>query len=209
VPGAPAAAVSLAVNLGDSVLVAEPAINNDYSQQVIAAIHAHWPGKPISHIIATQWHFDTTGGIRQYAAIGANLIVPGEKRFFREILSRPHTIDPDLLSRTQTRPRLTPVDADGIALSDGAVTVHRFSSAREAEMLLVCTRDSKLAYTGDLFNPSLPADAPAPEPFRTWARDMYTAIQANCPWVQNVLGSHGLPQPEPIATLLTHAGLGE
>lgn len=209
VPGAPAAAVSLAVNLGDSVVVAEPAINNDYSQQVIAAVQAYWPGKPISHIIATQWHFDTTGGIRQYAAIGADLIVPGEKRFFREILSRPHTIDPDLLSRTPTRPSLTSVGDDGVALGDGAVTVHRFSSAREAEMLLVCARDSKLAYTGDLFNPSFSADAPAPEPFRTWASDMYAAIQANCPWVQNVLGSHGLPQPEPIATLLAHAGLGE
>lgn len=199
--------ITLAVKTGNSVVVAEPGISSAYSQQVISVIRAHWPGTPISHVIATQFHFDETGGIRQYAATGANLIVPGYVPFFREILTRPHTIDPDLLSTENTRPRITPVGPAGISLGGGAVTVHTFFSTNEARMLLICTRDSHLAFAGDIFNPRLfPANAPAPEPFRTWAGELYHAIKASCPQVTGVLGSHGQPQPEPLSALAANAG---
>jgi glyoxylase-like metal-dependent hydrolase (beta-lactamase superfamily II) len=204
--GADSPNITLAVKSGNSVVVAEPGISSAYSQQVISVIRAHWPGTRITHIIATQFHFDETGGIRQYAAVGASLIVPGYVQFFREILTRPHTIAPDLLAMETTHPQITQAGPNGVSLDDGAVTVHGFTSTNEARMLLVCTRNGHFAYAGDIFNPGLyPANAPAPEPFRTWAGELYRAIKSSCPEATYVLGSHGQPQPQPLSALIANA----
>jgi glyoxylase-like metal-dependent hydrolase (beta-lactamase superfamily II) len=195
---------SLAIALDSGVVVVDPPQHEDRSRAVIAAVTARWPDKRITHLILTHHHHDHSGGIRAYAAIGAELIVAeGDRNFVNRCLARPHTICRDTLAATATRPTVRTVADNGLALGGGAIEIHRISSPHSAENLIVYVRSAKLLFNADLFNPGLVPPGVAPPPhWLTFSRDFRRRVEALNLDIEILLGGHGALEGRPYQSLV-------
>lgn len=201
---------SLAIALESGVVVVDPPQHEDRSLAVIEAVTARWPGKPISHLILTHHHYDHSGGIRAYAAIGAELIVAeGDRDFVTQCLGRSHTIRPDTLAATATRPTIRTVADNALGLGGGAVEVHRISSPHSAENLVVYVAGPKLLFNADLFNPGLVRPGVVPPPYwLIFSRDFRRQIEALNLDIELLLGAHGALEGRPFQSLVDFTDKG-
>ena len=195
---------SLAIALDSGVVVVDPPQHEDRSLAVIKAVNARWPAKRITHLILTHHHHDHSGGIRAYAAIGAELIVAeGDRNFVTKCLARPQTIRPDTLAATTTRPTIRTVADTHVSLGGGAIEIHRISSPHSAENLVVYVSSIKLLFNADLFNPGLVPPGVAPPPYwLTFSRDFRHQVEALNLDIEILLGAHGALEGGPFQSLV-------
>ncbi|MCB2262035.1 MAG: MBL fold metallo-hydrolase [Candidatus Thiosymbion ectosymbiont of Robbea hypermnestra] len=195
---------SLAIILDSGVVVVDPPQHEARSLAVIKAVTARWPDKPITHLILTHHHHDHSGGIRAYAAIGAELIMAeGDRDFITKCLSRPHTIRPDTLAAAGIRSTIQTVGDEGLSLGDGEIQIYRISSPHCAENLVVYVRSVKLLFNADLFNPGLVPPGVAPPPhWLTYSRDFRRRIEALDLDIELLVGAHGVPEGGPYQELI-------
>ncbi len=195
---------SLAVAFESGVVVVDPPQHEERSLAVIDAVTARWPDKPITHLVLSHHHHDHSGGIRAYAAIGAELIVAqGDRNFVAECLARPHTIRPDTLAAAATRPTIRTVADNSLSLGGGAVEVHRISSPHSAENLVTYVPGAKLLFNADLFNPGLVPPGVAPPPYwMTYSRDFRRQVEALGLDIEVLLGAHGALEGRPFQSLV-------
>lgn len=196
---------SLAIALDSGVVVVDPPQNEDRSRAVIEAVTSRWPDKPITHLILSHHHHDHSGGIRAYAAIGAELIVAeGDRNFVTQCLARPHTIKPDTLVAAGTRPTIRTVGDNSLGLGGGAIEIHRISSPHSAENLLVYVASVKLLFNADLFNPGLVPPGVAPPPhWLTYSRDFRRQVEALDLDIELLVGAHGALEGRPYQSLIS------
>jgi glyoxylase-like metal-dependent hydrolase (beta-lactamase superfamily II) len=194
---------SLAIALDSGVVVVDPPQHEERSLAVIEAVTARWPNKPITHLILTHHHHDHSGGIRAYAAIGAELIVAeGDRDFVAQCLDRPHTISPDTLTQKATRTSIRTVGDKHLDLG-GGIEVHRISSPHSAEDLVVYVGSVKLLFNADLFNPGLVKHGATPPPhWVTYSRDFRKRIEALNLDIEVLLGAHGALEGGPYQELI-------
>jgi glyoxylase-like metal-dependent hydrolase (beta-lactamase superfamily II) len=195
---------SLAIALDSGVVVVDPPQHEERSLAVIKAVTGQWPDKPITHLILTHHHHDHSGGIRAYAAIGAELIMAqGDRDFIARCLERPHTISPDTLAAKATKPTIRTVGDDGLSLGGGEIQVYRISSPHSAEDLVVYVASVKLLFNADLFNPGLVKQgAAAPPHWLKYSRDFRKQIEALNLDIEVLLGAHGVPEGGPYQELI-------
>lgn len=196
---------SMAVALDSGVVVVDPPQHEDRSLAVIRAVSARWPDKRITHLILTHHHYDHSGGIRAYAAIGAALIVAeGDRDFVTQCLARPHTIRPDTLAATATRPPIFTVGDTPVVLGGGAIEVHRITSPHCAENLVVYVPSVKLLFNADLFNPGLIPPGVAPPPYwLAYSIDFRRQVEALNLDIEVLVGAHGDPEGGPYQSLIS------
>lgn len=194
---------SLAIALDGGVVVVDSPQHEARSLAVIEAVKARWKDKPITHLILTHHHHDHSGGIRAYAALGAELIVAqGDRDFVTQCLTRPHTICPDTLTATTSRPTIRTVGDLHLSLG-GTIEVHRISSPHSAENLVVYVGSVKLLFNADLFNPGLVPHGGTPPPhWLTYSRDFQQQIEALHLDIEILLGAHGAPEGGPYPELI-------
>jgi glyoxylase-like metal-dependent hydrolase (beta-lactamase superfamily II) len=92
---------SVAIGFRDWVVVVEAPINETRSLAVIEAVAKLFPGKPIRYLVNTHQHFDSIGGIRSYAHIGATIVTHARNHAFynRDVINyAPRMMAPDLVS---------------------------------------------------------------------------------------------------------------
>jgi len=195
---------SLAIALESGVVVVDPPQHEERSLAVIKAVTTRWPDKRITHLILSHHHHDHSGGIRAYAAIGAELIVAeGDLNFVTQCLARPHTIRPDTLAATGTRPTIRTVGDNHLSLGGGAIQIHRISSPHSAENLVVYVSSVKLLFNADLFNPGLVPHGVAPPPFwLIFSRDFRCQIEALHLDIELLIAAHGALEGRPYQSLI-------
>ena len=195
---------SLAIALGSGVVVVDPPQHEDRSLAIMEAVTARWPGKPITHLILTHHHHDHSGGIRTYAAIGAELIVAqGDRKFVIQCLARPHTILPDMLAATATRPMIRTVADNSLSLGGGAIEIYRISSPHSAENLIAYVPSAKLLFNADLFNPGLiPPGVTPPPHWLIFAQHFRRQVEALDLDIEILLGAHGALEGRPFQSLV-------
>lgn len=146
---------SLAVELATSILVVEGPLYESVSAAVIKDIKQRFPGKPIKYLVSTHFHYDHSGGIRTYAAEGAQIIVPHETvDFYRTMVEAPHTLRPDALARSPRDVQVTGV-GDRLSVTEGArtVTLYNIRQSHSDGCLVAFVEDAKILFTSDLYNP--------------------------------------------------------
>jgi glyoxylase-like metal-dependent hydrolase (beta-lactamase superfamily II) len=195
---------SIAIALKSGVVVVDPPQHEERSLAVIEAVKSKWPDKPISHCILTHHHHDHSGGIRAYAAIGAELIVAeGDRTFIDKCLTRPHTIVPDSLSAIDIEPTVITVGDKHISLGGGEIEAHRISSPHSAEDLVVYVAGPKLLFNADLFNPGLvPAGVTPPPYWIAYSRDFRRKVEALNLDIELLIGAHGALEGRPYQSLV-------
>ncbi len=111
------------VEFQDFIVVVEGPGNEMHTLEAIRQIRETVGDKPIQYLITTHHHSDHTGGIRGYVAEGATLVThANNEEVLREILTRPHTLKPDSLSRSGQEPRIEVVE-DTRTITDGNMTI--------------------------------------------------------------------------------------
>jgi glyoxylase-like metal-dependent hydrolase (beta-lactamase superfamily II) len=195
---------SMAVALDSGVVVVDSPLHEERSLAVIKTVTARWPDKPITHLILTHHHHDHSGGIRAYAAIGAELVVAqGDRDFIAQCLKRPHTISSDALAAKPTKITIRIVGDTFFSLGDGEIQVYRISSPHSAENLVVYVASLKLLFNADMFNPGLVPPGVSPPPhWLIYSRDFRHQVEVLNLDIEMLLGAHGVPEGGPYQELI-------
>ncbi len=102
---------SALIEFSDHLMLVDAPQSEARTLAVIARAKETVPNKPITQLVTTHHHFDHTAGIRAAIAEGADVITQaGNKEWVTRMASRPHTLQPDALSKNPTRLVVETVD---------------------------------------------------------------------------------------------------
>jgi glyoxylase-like metal-dependent hydrolase (beta-lactamase superfamily II) len=156
---------SLAVDMGDHILVVESGQNDARGLAVIAAARQAIPGKPIRFVVNSHPHFDHASGLAAAVAEGATILTHrNNETVLERLLAGPRTLIGDSLAKVSTR-RTNVVDGVGDrdvrkGTNGKIVELHRVPNEHSDGMLAVYLPAEKAMWTADItvVNPN-PAQA--------------------------------------------------
>jgi hypothetical protein len=173
---------SVAVEFKDFIAVVEAPLNEDRSLAVIAQVQKLIPNKPIQYVVNTHFHFDHSGGLRTYAAMGTTIVThQANHDFYDHVLldPRPKTLAPDLLStqypwfRGRELVMETVSQYQKYVISDGVrnLDVYAIDAANSldagllhsANMLIAYLPTEKILINADMYSPAAEGTQPAPD----------------------------------------------
>jgi len=161
-------------------LVLVDAPNVERTLAVMARAKELRPNKPVTTLILGHNHGDHTGGIRTAVAMGVNEIVTHRSNLtlLDETFKNPHTLNPDLYSKTPNArpPKITAIDDQGI-LKDAMNTInlyHLLDSSHSRTQLMIYYANARMLTLADVYMPNDPRVFVPGEPF------------GHAPWLQNV-----------------------
>ena len=177
---------SMAVEFRDFAVVVEAPINEERSLAVINEVMRIIPNKPIRYVVNTHHHFDHSGGLRTYLAMGTTIVThPANRDFYVNVMLRPglRTLQPDRLSEfypmymTSRRPMRIETVGEKYVISDGVRTldVYPMTGLVHAQsMLAAYLPKEKILLNADLYTP--PAQGTTAAPTTPGMRSLQTNI---------------------------------
>jgi hypothetical protein len=111
--------------------------------------------KPLTHVIVSHHHFDHSGGLRVAVSEGLTVITHRlSEPFFKMLVARPFTIEPDALAKAPRPLTLQLVD-DALTLMDASMEVqlyHLLDNPREGTNLYAYVPRDKMLVQADLYD---------------------------------------------------------
>jgi glyoxylase-like metal-dependent hydrolase (beta-lactamase superfamily II) len=173
---------SLLVEFSDHMLLIE-APNNERVRAVLAKARELRPNKPVTKLLVTHHHGDHTSGVRLAVAEGITEIVTHRSNvaYLNLVLTRPHTINPDELSKKGNArlPKITAVDDEGV-LRDSTMTVNLYhirDNSHADSMVMVYFPNGKVLTQPDIYMPNDKRNIIDGEPY------------GHAPWLQNFMAN--------------------
>lgn len=180
---------SLVIERDSGIVVAEAPMHELRSEAVIGWIESTFPGKPITHVIATHHHTDHSAGLRAYAGRGATVVVHEAARdFFTDIFARPSTLRPDALAENPQTVHIETMPAEGFYTIDDderAVALYPLADPHAADMVFIHVPDAGIVFVSDIYSPN--PNAPA----GPGGASLQAAIEAAGVDVSLIAGGHG------------------
>jgi glyoxylase-like metal-dependent hydrolase (beta-lactamase superfamily II) len=168
---------SVAADFKDGIVIVEGPQNDQRAQQIIATAKKLIPNKPIKYVINTHNHFDHCGGLRAFVAEGATIVTQEiNKPYYEKIWKNPHTLTPDVLSKTPKKPAFLTVKEKRV-MTDGEhnIEIYRVEgSIHNDGMLMVYLPKQKIVIEADEFNPPAP-NQPVTNPSPYW-QNLYSDL---------------------------------
>jgi glyoxylase-like metal-dependent hydrolase (beta-lactamase superfamily II) len=146
---------SLAIDMGDHILVIESGQSDARGTAVMAAAKQAIPGKPIRFVVNSHPHFDHASGLAAAAAEGATILTHrNNEEVLERLLSGPRTLIGDSLSKVTTR-RTNVVEGVGDrdvrkGTNGKVVELHRIPNEHSDGMLAVYLPAEKVLWTADI-----------------------------------------------------------
>jgi glyoxylase-like metal-dependent hydrolase (beta-lactamase superfamily II) len=180
---------SLVVVQQDGIVVVEAPLYDARSKALLDWIAGRFPGKPVTHVVATHFHGDHSAGLRTFVAAGAT-VVAGDAALglYRKVFAARHTIEPDALARTPVAPKLRGVEpGDVLTLSDqgegsNEVRIYTVNTTHAADMVVAVANG--VLFVSDIFSPGLQPSVPA-------LRELRDTITNHQIGVDLIAGGHG------------------
>lgn len=146
---------SVAVDMGDHILVVESGQNDARGGAVMAAARQAIPDKPIRFVVNSHPHFDHAGGLGAAVAEGATILTHrNNEQVLERLLSGPRTLIGDTLSRVTTRRRdvvRAVGDRDVRKGTNGKVVeLHHVPNEHSNGLLVVYLPAEKVLWTADI-----------------------------------------------------------
>ena len=176
---------SLLAEFPDHMLLIE-APNDERVRAVLAKAKELRPNKPVTTLLVTHHHGDHTGGVRLAVAQGITEIVTHRINvaYINDVLTRPHTINPDELAKKGNAklPKITAIDDTGV-LRDGMMTINMFhirDNSHADSMLMLYFPTGKILTQPDIYMPNDARNVIEGEPL------------GHAPWLQNLAANIAL-----------------
>ena len=146
---------SLAIDMGDHILVVESGQSDARGLAVMAAAKQAIPNKPIRFVVNSHPHFDHASGLSAAVAEGATILTHNNNEpVLESLLSGPRTLTGDSLSKVANRRKdvVTGVgDRDVRKGSNGKVVeLHRIPNEHSDGMLVVYLPAEKALWSADI-----------------------------------------------------------
>lgn len=184
---------SLAVDMGDHVVVVEAPQNEARSDLVIATTKKLIPGKPIRMVVNTHLHFDHSGGLRRYVAEDATVVThAANTAFFEKAWAGPRTMLPDQMAKSGKKPTFQGVTDRSVlkGSNNRTIELHVLQGNPHNEQTLVAWLPSeRVLFQSDMMNP--PAQgAQVPPPTATITNFYDNLIRLKIS-PDRIVGGHG------------------
>jgi glyoxylase-like metal-dependent hydrolase (beta-lactamase superfamily II) len=184
---------SLAVDMGDHVVVIEAPQNEARSEAVIAETKKVLANKPIRMVVNTHLHFDHSGGLRRYVDEGATVVThAANTSFFEKAWAGPRVLLPDQLAKSNKKPLFQGVTDRTVLTGTNKRTIelHVLTGNPHNEQTLVAwLPGEKLLFQSDMMNPPAPgATVPPPTPTITNFYDNLVRLKIQ---PDRIVGGHG------------------
>ena len=184
---------SLAVDMGDHVVVIEAPQNEARSDAVIAETKKLMANKPIRMVVNTHLHFDHSGGLRRYVAEDATIVThAANQAFYEKAWAGPRTLAPDAMSKSGKKPVFQGV-TDRTVLrgsNNRTIELHVLQGNPHNEQILVAWLPAeKLLFQSDMINPPA-ANAQIPPPTPTIS-NFYDNLARLKIQPDRIVGGHG------------------
>ena len=146
---------SLAVDMGDHVLVIESGQSDARGTAVMAAAKQAIPGKPIRFVVNSHPHFDHASGLAAAVAEGATILTHrNNEQVLERLLAGPRTLPADSLSKVTNR-RTNVVEGVGDrdvrkGTNGKVVEMHHIPNEHSDGMLAVYLPAEKVLWTADI-----------------------------------------------------------
>jgi glyoxylase-like metal-dependent hydrolase (beta-lactamase superfamily II) len=183
----------MVVEMPDYIVAVDAPLYARYTSSALDELRGAFPGKPLRYVVATHFHYDHIGGIRELAAEGGVTILCAENSvpFFEAVLRSDHTISPDRLQRNPV-----PVAVHGIkdeftlpTARGGRLEAHKIATDHSADTLIVYVSGANALFQSDLWS----ATPELPEPFSYRGRlasQLCQAIEERKLHVDTIVSGH-------------------
>jgi hypothetical protein len=145
---------SVVFEFADHLTLFEAPANEARTKAVIDMARTLSP-KPLTHAVVSHHHFDHSGGLRVAVAEGLTIVTHRiNEPFFKTLVARPFTIEPDALAKAPKPMTLQLVD-DSLTLKDAALEVqlyHLLDNHREGTNLYAYVPRGRLLVQADLYD---------------------------------------------------------
>jgi glyoxylase-like metal-dependent hydrolase (beta-lactamase superfamily II) len=177
---------SLLAEFSDHMLLIE-APNDERVRAVLAKAKELRPNKPVTQLLVTHHHADHTSGVRlAVAEAGITEIITHRSNvaYLNDVLTRPHTINPDDLAKKGTvkPPKITAIDDTGV-LRDAMMTINMYhvrDNSHADSMLMLYFPSGKILTQPDIYMPNDARNVIPGEPL------------GHAPWLRNLAGNINL-----------------
>jgi glyoxylase-like metal-dependent hydrolase (beta-lactamase superfamily II) len=189
---------SFIVEFSDHLVLVD-APNVERTLAVMARAKELRPNKPVTTLIVGHNHGDHTGGIRTAVAMGVTEIVTHRSNLtlLDETFKNPHTLNPDLYSKTPNAkpPRITAIDDHGV-LKDAMNTIDLYlllDSSHSRTQLMIYYANARMLTLADVYMPNDPRVFIPGEPLghAPWLRNVFANIQYRKIQVDTMAPVHG------------------
>ena len=198
---------SLVVEQENGLVVVEAGPQDHRSEALIEWIGQRFPDQPITHLIQSHHHVDHAGGIRPYAAVGAEIVVhESAKDYYAALFGRPASVVlPDMFDGQSQAAKLSVVPAGGkLRIDDprNPVTVYPVRTIHCQDMVIASLESADMVFNGDLRSPR-PKSAAAAETqdddfnmyFYQYGLDLAQTLEAYDLQPKRIIGAHGFSEP--------------
>ena len=195
---------SLAIEQDSGIVIVEAPLYPERSEAILAWADGHFPGKSITHVIATHHHEDHSAGLRAFVARGATVVLSDKSRgFFEEIFQAPSSVVPDALEMSPTPASIASVSGNGpLELDDPsrAIAVYPIDSSHASDMVIIYMPGHELLFNSDLYSPNSGVYV------TELMQELHDGITAHGLDVTTIAGGHG-GAPATLAELEEALGL--
>jgi len=154
---------SFVVEQAAGVVLVDAPFHEDRGKALSDYIATTFPGKPITHVVASHFHEDHVSGIRE--VLGANpsaklVVHESTEATWRAILAAPSTLRPDALERAKRTVEIVTVpDAGSLTLADAtnALTLYPVETEHAADLLMAHHAPSNSVFVVDIYSPGFAA----------------------------------------------------
>ena len=155
--------VSLAVDMGDHIVVVEGGQSEARGLAVINAARQAIPNKPIRYVVNTHPHFDHASGLAPFVAEGITIIThENNEDFLEDALEAPRRLVGDALAKASRKPNIEGVgDRRVLKGANRTIELHHVRDLQHTDgMLIAYLPNEKVLVSAD-FNIPNPAAPPA------------------------------------------------
>ncbi len=183
---------SLAVDMGDHILVVESGLSDARGLAVMTAAKQLFPGKRITQVVISHPHFDHLSGVEAAAAEGATLMIHrNSAAFLKTALSGPRGLQGDALSRV-SNPKIKVQgmsDHEVLKGTNGRVVeVVAFANEHSDSLVMVYLPAEKVLWTADVLLTGAPL--PNSNMLLVTKAMLATSDRLNLAWTRGI-SSHG------------------